>query len=188
MRVRHGITLLAGLFLAGAAVPAGAETLAEPIKEAIAGAERIVRARAVAESSFVLRRATKTAPREVRTDWRLEVLECWNGPLQRGVPMFLRVKGGRIGEVMERVEGEPEIIRGGEYLFFLKSDTAKGRWKTSSPRWGCLPIVRSMVPRPTGAGTTKLTIMRLRREVQTTLGAETSGADGDGADTTRNGQ
>ncbi len=132
MRVRHGVTLMTGILLAAAAAaPAISAGPPEPIQTAIENAGRIVRASAVADSSFLLPRASKTAPREVRTDWKIEVRESWKGPMERTVPLTLRVKGGRIGGVSERVEGEPEIIRGGEYLFFLRADSTTGRWR----RW-----------------------------------------------------
>ena len=66
----------------------------------------------------------------------------------------------------------------------LSFDPQTRRWVTSSAGWGCLPIVRSMISRPIGDGSVKVTIMRLRREVQTILERGGDGSDGSGADTT----
>jgi hypothetical protein len=172
MRTLWSLTILTGLLLLGGAARARGAVPTEPVDVAFDGAQRVVRARAVAESSFTLRGKSKTAPREVRTEWRLAVMESWKGPMERGRPLTLRVRGGQVGDFTSRVEGEPAIMRGGEYLFFLKLDslaTVPGRevWRTSSAAWGCLPIERNMVDWPqVGGSKVAVTVGRLRREVE----------------------
>lgn len=167
MRSRKAITLQTGILLAAIVLaPTRGTAAVEPTGVAIEHATRIVRARAVADSSFVLAGTPKSAPREIRTDWTLEIMEIWKGLFERGVPIKVRIKGGKVGDLSMRVEGEPEVIRGGEYVFFLVPDSTKGLWRSSSVGWGCLPIVRSMVTMPREGEPLKVTVPRLRRDVQ----------------------
>lgn len=166
MQPRFATTLLLTLLTTGiVAVLARADIVPEPTRVAVEKASRIFRARAVSESSFVLARRAKSAPREIRTDWTIDVLESWKGPFDRGRPVTVRIRGGRVGDFSALIDGEPEIIRGGEYVFFLEPDSAQDVWRTSSVTWGCLPIVRSMVSMPRAGGPVKVTVARMRRDV-----------------------
>lgn len=156
--------------------------------KAMLDANRIVRVRALSDSTFVLRGRRGSRQPQVRTDWRLEVMESWKGPMPPDRRLTLRLHRGKVGDFMVAGDGEPEVIRGEEYVMFLKPDSAAGLWRPLEGQWGCRHAVRAIIDWPPLPGhPTKATVSWFRARVQRMLAGVYEAADSARADSARAG-
>src|SRR5262245_52428047 len=143
-----GGAVVLGMLVAGRAwtwgLPPDQQVL---LNRAILDSDRIARVLAVSETSYVVPRKRARAA-EARTDWQLRVLESWKGRMPADRRLTLRLKRGRVGELATTAEGEPEVLRGEEYVVFLRADSTARVYRPFDPAWGCVHSVRSILTLP----------------------------------------
>lgn len=126
--------LLVVLFAALGAAPASAT-----ISEALSLDELVGRADHVVLATATGARALRDSRDRIVTDYTLRVDEAMKGGATIGSALTMRSLGGAIGDLGMRIEGEPRLEIGRQYVLFL-TRSASGALRPVGMSQGVLPV------------------------------------------------
>lgn len=107
--VVYALALIAAL-----ATPAAAIMVELPVEQVVSLSDAVVRGRVIELNSYLLEN-----PRVIRTDVTLEVAEAWVGPMQAGSRIVVQLQGGRVGDLVQQVEHQPDLRPDDDVVLFL---------------------------------------------------------------------
>ena len=114
MRRTIGIAFVAGAM--ALAAPAMAIMLQVGMPEMVNTSTDIVRASVVKMNSY-----WATDRHSIRTDVTIRVAETWKGSLGAAAPVTLTMQGGKVGDISEQVEDQPDLRPGQDVVLFMQA-------------------------------------------------------------------
>jgi hypothetical protein len=109
------------------------------ISEALSLDDLVGRADHVVLASTVGSRALRDARNRIVTDYTLRVEDVMKGDAAIGSTLTMRSLGGAIGDIGMRIEGEPRLESGRQYVVFL-ARTSSGALRPVGMSQGVLPV------------------------------------------------
>ncbi len=117
----------------------GAAPASATISEALSLDELVGRADHVVLATATDARALRDSRDRIVTDYTLRVDEAMKGDAAIGSALILRSLGGAIGDLGMRIEGEPRLEVGRQYVVFM-ARTSSGSLRPVGMSQGVLPV------------------------------------------------